>query len=439
MTIAFRAPALAPVMVFAAALTGAPSLAAQRAAAVGEGRTLMAQATGALRQGDTVTALAIMRQAAERWPWSIQHQSRVGWMAASQGQADIALPALSRLTAWGVDWSPANRVYAPIANDPRFVALRDSLTRATAPIARSTVALTLPDSLQHPEGAAIDATTGRTFVSSIRWHKVVVADARGAVRDFSTARLDAVFGMVVDAKRQRLWLVTTTVPQQEGVDSAGLWRSALVALDLRSGAEVGRWTPAEAGPHAFGDLTLAPDGIVWVSDSRQPTIYRLDPAAKAPRLEVGLTSPEWVSMQGLAFDERGARLWVGDWTTGLFMVDMATKRVTPVEGGPGQYLLGIDGLYRTGPRTLVAIENSVAPARVVRIDLDEAGTRVTGYEVVDRNLPVAESPTLGTLTPAGLLYVANSPWDYYDPAGRIPPGTAIPRSVLLLVPMSALR
>ena len=81
-------------------------------------------------------------------------------------------------------------------------------------------------------------------------------------------------------------------------------------------------------------------------------------------------------MQGLAFSEDGRQAWVADWTTGLFHLDLRPVCVTPVATPPGTTLLGIDGLYRVGAGQLIlAIQNGIAPHRIVALDLDARGTR----------------------------------------------------------------
>ena len=112
-------------------------------------------------------------------------------------------------------------------------------------------------------------------------------------------------------------------------------------------------------------------------------------------------------------------------------MDLRERRVAPVLlQGPGT-LLGIDGLLSLGPRRLLGIQNGVAPPRVVRLTLDEAGERVFGLEVLDRHLPLATEPTLATRTGTAVVYIGNSPWSNYAADGRPLAGAHWPRPVLL--------
>lgn len=73
------------------------------------------------------------------------------------------------------------------------------------------MALRLADPALIPEGIAWDAKGRRFFLGSIAQRKIVTVDRQGRRRDFSHAddRLETVLGLAVDAKRNRLYAVTT--------------------------------------------------------------------------------------------------------------------------------------------------------------------------------------------------------------------------------------
>jgi hypothetical protein len=146
-------------------------------------------------------------------------------------------------------------------------------------------------------------------------------------------------------------------------------------------------------------------------------------------------STDWMSLQGLAFAADGSTAWLADWTTGLYRIDVASGVVSPVSADPSLFTLGVDGLYVGGDRRLIALQNGIAPARVVAFDLDSTGTRVERVELLDRHLPAAIEPTLGVMVPGGLLYVANSPWGLYGPGGSVDPEKPFPAPLLLRLPL----
>lgn len=416
----------------AAALTG------QLADSAGVARAEVRAANLALREGDSATALSRLDHARRAWPAQPAYTLWYANLAAAMRQADAAFGALRHLVALGGTWSERDGVARFLGGDPRYADAWAAMQRATGPLVRSTVLATLPDSQQHPEGLAWDGAGRRWLVSSIRERRIVAVDAAGGVTEFvppGRDSLDAVFGLAVDSARGILWAATSAIPNQLGYTPAIAGRGALFAFRLADGALLQRVVaPVAEGGHVLGDLTLAPDGTVYVSDSRQPVVYRLRPGGA--RLEVLVAgAPDFRSLQGLALSEDGTSLYLADWSHGLLRVSLADGAVHPVPlEGPGT-LLGIDGLLRVGPGTLLGVQNGLTPPRIVELTLDPTGTRVSALAVADRHLPLASEPTLLARGDGVAAYVANSPWSTYDDDGVVLAGAPWPRPVLLALPL----
>jgi hypothetical protein len=77
-------------------------------------------------------------------------------------------------------------------------------------------------------------------------------------------------------------------------------------------------------------------------------------------------------------------------------------------------LAGIDGLVADGHGGLLAIQNGIAPHRVVRLALDAAGTRVVSGQILAMGLAEMNEPTLGERVGDELYFVANSQWGSFD-------------------------
>lgn len=432
--------AIASFLLLAVSIVHPAGVAAQRADSADVARGLMRDAAAALRRADTAAAIASVERAVQAWPRQGAYVLALGRLAARAARPDLAVPALRRAMAMGWGWTRRDPALASLVARADVQALADSAEAATGPSSTSTVLRTLPDTLQHPEGVVIDSATGRLFVSSIRHRKIVVIERDGRVHDFvppGAHGLDATFGMAVDAARRTLWVASSLTPEQEGGTGLKANRAAIFAFGVERGELRGRWgVPDDGAEHGLGDVVIGPDGTAWASDSRTAALYRATPgdrsgiATRSP-----IMSPDWQSPQGMAFSADGTTLWLADWTTGLFHIELATGRVTPVAADPLLVTLGIDGLYRVGPRALIGIQNGVTPPRVIRLDLDAAGTRVERLTVLDRHLPLADEPTLGTVTADGFVYVANSPWGAYDERGALRTGVAIPAPVLLRLPL----
>jgi hypothetical protein len=204
------------------------------------------------------------------------------------------------------------------------------------------------------------------------------------------------------------------LPQMSGYTPADASIAALLKIRISDGAILDRWDlpPTNLG-HTLGDLAIGPRGDVFVSDSRDPVLYRMRPAARS--LE-RITHPLFRSLRGIAPTPDGTALDVADYSHGVLRADLRTATVTRLTDARESTTLGLDGLtwYRS---TRIGMQNGVSPARVIRLWLDTSRLRVTRQEVLDRNPTLEDEPTIGTLAGDTFVCVANSQWDKHDEAG----------------------
>jgi hypothetical protein len=69
----------------------------------------------------------------------------------------------------------------------------------------------------------------------------------------------------------------------------------------------------------------------------------------------------------------------------------------------------------------------------VKFTLDSARTRISSAAVLDNNASVATEPTIGVIVGDEFVYVANSQWEQYTPAGQLKPGATLSRPLLRAV------
>ncbi|HEX6316347.1 MAG TPA: hypothetical protein VFZ73_15865, partial [Gemmatimonadaceae bacterium] len=167
------------------------------------------------------------------------------------------------------------------------------------------------------------------------------------------------------------------------------------------------------------------------SDSQDPVLYRLpaDGGGLQP-----YRHPLFRSLQGIAPAPDAQSVFVADYSHGLLKLDKLTGEVIRVADAPGSTSLGCDGLaWHDG--ALIAVQNGVVPPRIMRFELDSAWTRIVRAVVLDRNLPIADEPTNGTIVGDDYVYVANSQWEKYTDTGELRPGAKLRRPVILAVPV----
>lgn len=244
------------------------------------------------------------------------------------------------------------------------------------------------------EGVATDGTT--IWVSSVLDRKVLAC--RDRCRELATLPKGLhPLGIAWDRKRQRLWVVADC-PKLPGVPACE--QGALVALD-RSGRVRTRIAPTTGSFHP-GDVTADPAGV-FVSDSQDGAVYRLNPKGQAL---VALVKPgTGKSAQGLALNAEGKNLIAADYSQGISDIDLSSRGRFLLPRQDGKPLRGIDGLARCGD-TYFGVYNGSAPGRIVSIKI--LAGRLT-YELVEGlTLP---DPTQIAFDDKRLLVVAHAGWE----------------------------
>lgn len=241
----------------------------------------------------------------------------------------------------------------------------------------------LPDHLAYPEGVAYDAQRGILYTGSATNGTVYAINAAtGAVSKFSEGGAlgrRVALGLKVDGQG-RVWIAGG----QQGTVSI-LTPDGMILKVLE--------TPMSPMPY-LNDLTPAPDGNVYVTDSRRPVIFRVDRNLNLTAwLDLGKTPIKYgpgVNLNGIVATPDGRSLLVMQTNTGdLWRIDLRTKAVKRVMGG----LMNGDGLLLDG-RTLYVARNKDQVVSKVSLSAD-SGTGTL----------VAEEPLTGLRFPATLAMI----------------------------------
>lgn len=348
------------------------------------------------------------------------------------GNRQEALAGLKRVAEMGLIYKPeSDDDFNSIRETEEFKKILLRFAANKAPVGRSSTAFTIHEKGLITEGVAYDATEGAFYVGSVRARKIFKVGRDGKAIEFATERdgLWSAMGMKVDARRRLLWVATAAVPQMTNYRKEEDGQSGILKFDLRTGKLIRKYAlPNSPKPHWLGDLTISSRGDVFVTDSLTPALYVLRDGSDS--LEPLLEGAPFVSPQGLAFNADERSLFLADYSKGLFVYDLKTRRLTQLSAAPNVALLGIDGLYFY-KGSLVAIQNGTSPYRVVRIFLDEALNRVERLEVVEANNPLFDEPTLGVIVKDNLYYVADSQWGAVDKTGKLASEEKLRETIIL--------
>lgn len=280
-----------------------------------------------------------------------------------------------------------DRVFAELHGTREFAALVQRAVEATPAVSHSRIAFRIAEGDLKPESVAYDPSTQAFYFGSMAKGKVVRCSASGDCRQFA-AGLNTVLGLKVDG--HSLWLLNNAAAD-----------SSLIRYDLASGNLLRRFSTGAPG-HLFNDLTVAPDGGVYLTDTRAGAVWRL---ARGSDKLVQLAG-RFTAANGIAIAPDGRLLFVSAFPDGVQVVDLRKGVAAPLGHPPNVCLANIDGLYfHRG--ALIAIQNGFMSPRVIRLTLSRDGRSIVRAEILERRNPLFDGITTGVLDGSNFFYMAN--------------------------------
>jgi len=384
----------------------------------GNGRYYEALAKKAYQEKSYAAFLENMKLAAELRPNHPRLMYNLAVAFALNSQPKEAITLLRRTAGMGLIFAPAaDHDFDSLHNSPDFNDVVKQFEKNKEPTINSLNAFSVHEKGLVPESVAYDESTGVFYLSSVYKRKILSVTKSGEAKVFATEAdgLWSVMGMKVDHVRHLLWICSTAHPQMSNFVATDKGKTALLKFDLRTGKLVARYQPSDTSkPHWFGDLSISASGDVYTTDSVTPAVYVVRHGSD--KLETLLEGDPFVSPQGLDFTRDQQKLFVADYSKGVFVVELNTKKITNIVSD--FTLLGIDGLY-VYKGSLIGVQNGVNPQRIIKLTLNKDLTRFDRFETIEANNPVFDEPTLGVLVKNDFYFVANSQWGAIDESGHL--------------------
>lgn len=349
---------------------------------------------------------------------------------ALAGDRAASIAALEKVESLGEGFLPEAGSFAPVWRDPAFQAVRSRIEARLPRLDYAPTAFELPDRGLVPEGIAYDAPSRSFFVGSIAQRKVLRIAEDGAVTEFAgeDARLDAVLGLAADGPRRVLYVVSTSALTEAGREAR---RNAVVAFDIDSRRLLRRYEVP--GAQQLNDVTVAPGGRVFASDSASGAIYEI--AVKGPGPSRELVPPDRLrGSNGLAASPDGKRLYVAH-STGLAVVDIASGEARRVANETRENVAAIDGLYEWQGQ-LVGVQNLTNPGRVIIVSLSRDGASVERVRtLLSHHHTALDEPTTGAVTERGFFLLAATGVSRFNARGVIERPEEMPAPTVLRIPL----
>lgn len=404
---------------------GAPAASAPAAAAASSSASSSAPAPDPIQQ-----TIAAIKKLIEQRPADPSLYFYLASFQSQAGERDNALANLRKVNELGDGFLPgAHFGFDKLLADPDFEAIRASLEGRLPVVAQAPVAFTLPDKAFAPEGIAYDPASRSFFIGSVTRKQIVRVSAGGKLTPFSRPGdgLQEILGIAVDGKRNRLYAVSTNA-----VANATPPYNAVLAFDLKTGARVAEYAVADA--RQLNDVAVAPDGILYATDSGAGTVMKFDPSRPGGAPSVLVPAGAIRGSNGLALTPDGRTLYVAH-STGVVRVDTASGKLEKLLPPARQTISAIDGLYwRHGD--LVGIQNITNPGRVIRLRLNKEGTVIEKIDTLQSHHNRAFlQPTTGAIAGDALYVLATTQLPRYNDKGEIENAAALKNPKVVKVPL----
>lgn len=296
-----------------------------------------------------------------------------------------------------------------IKNSDGFQKLKELKAAQNNVVENSNLKFSLSEKDLHPEGLLYLEKLKICLVASIRNKKIVSVDKEGVCTNWFTQTPYSVFAMKADANEEYLWVTTSAMPEMKDFSNEMDGKNQILKIEISTRKIIKTFTIE--GKHVLGDLIIAKNGDIYISDSVAPHIYKMTNETISMFKDL---KNEALNLQGLAFNADESKLFIADYLNGIMVVEMKDDFKTSWLPFPeGTSRKGIDGLLYH-KNSLIAIQNGVVPIRIVKYNLNSDNHQITGFNVLDNNRPVFNEPALATISKGKLYFFANSPWAFYD-------------------------
>ena len=398
----------------------APTALEVELAATSDVEALRERVVAARTANDLLAEAAVWRRLSELRPHVGQIKVELAAAYAKQGLKSQAYTALLELQTQGYGMQ--------IGDDPRFAQVAttraweyivSSLQTNLSPFGEPALTYTLPKQDLLLESLSWDPSRKQLLVGSIREGEVYRVSATGDLHSLVKADANngmwAVMDLLVDAKRNVLWIASTAVPHFKGYKpEKDLGRAGVFKFDLNSGAFLKSYlSPSVLGSAFFmSTLALAPDGTVFAADGVNNAVYMV----RDDQLRRVFHATTLSSIRGMTVSGNGNVLYFADSERGIFGYDLNAGKPFDVLVPKTLALAGIDGLV-WWQDSLLAVQNGMQPTRVMRLLLAPDGRSFTGAKPLAAGHAEFSMPTLATLEGDRLLFIANGQKHQYDRFG----------------------
>jgi DNA-binding beta-propeller fold protein YncE len=255
-----------------------------------------------------------------------------------------------------------------------------------------------------PEGITIDPANGTIYVSSIVLKKIIAIHPNGSHKDFVKSGQDELLealGMKIDPKTHWLWVVSNQKQDHWYI-------SRVHAFDLKTGSVQQKYMIRDTVRHLLNDLILHPDGKIYITDTYDASIYKVDPVTQQLSLFVKDTLIAWPN--GITYNAKG-KVYLATYSHGLMQLDLPSKKLIPLQGfTDSAKAYNLDGLVCWN-NNIIGVYNGAETNKgnsIVQYALNNSGDKIVSEKIIDKGNALFHDPTTAAILGNKLFVLANS-------------------------------
>lgn len=298
----------------------------------------------------------------------------------------------------------------PIRGTEAYEHINDLMMRAGAPLGEAQQQVTLPDTVVTATDIAWDPTRDAFLVSDPRQGAIHSVSREGDSEELLRATdengLWAIYGLVVDAPNNRLWVSSAATPEFTSFKKTDAGRSALFEFTLDDLELVSKYPVAADGRrHQLGAITRLSNGDIYAIDTVMPMVYRL--GSGEDRLSRFAVSADNIYLRDITASDDGSRLYLADYELGITVLDLVGKAAAKVSAEPTLNMGGIESLEFWNGH-LVMTQSGIDPQRILRLELSDDGASVKDVAPLAVAQPFFDHPVAGVVLDGSMWFLANS-------------------------------
>ncbi len=260
-----------------------------------------------------------------------------------------------------------------------------------------------------PEGITYSKQTDKFYLTSVGLAKILELDRKtGEQIDFiSQNEYDYTpgAGILVDEDEQILYALG-------GYYQLSDPQTSLFGFDIKTKKLIKKYDAPEGSNHFLNDLIQDKEGNLYITDSKDSSVYILDKGSES--IKLFFKSPEIEFPNGIAISDDNSKLYIASMVQGVRILDLETMNLLNDRDTMG-ISQGIDGLEFHNDH-LYAVQNSVGANsfNFRKLILNENQDGIIDVEVIDSHNPELDVPLTFCIAGRKAIVIGNSNLQHLD-------------------------